>query len=143
MRMKPRRLPSPAPARPSGSAAGLLALALVVVVEGGCAAPMGAGAVAPTRTTPLDHVYSAATGKTCAIGRVTQGLTYCVEDEVTPAGVVHCYSSLGQPTCYDRRDPFPGGQRELASHGMSAPPAVAPPPAPPASAGPTAPAAMR
>ena len=141
MRMKPRRLPSPA--RPSGSAAGLLALALVVVVQGGCAVPMGAGAVAPTRTTPLDHVYSAATGKTCAIGRVSQGLTYCIEDEVTPPGVVHCYSSLGQPTCYDRRDPFPGGQRELASHGMSAPPAVAPPPAPPPSAGPTAPAAMR
>lgn len=137
MRIAPcRRLPSPA--RPPGSAARFHILALMLVLEGGCATPMGAGAVTPTRTTPIDHIYSAASGKTCAIGRVQNGLTYCIEDEVAPQGAVHCYSTLGQATCYDRRNPFPGGQRELASQSMQ-PPLAAPPPL----AGPSAPAAVR
>ena len=82
---------------------------------GGCAAAIGAGTVAVTDKTPIDHVYSLVTGKDCSMVRKERGLTYCVEDEKTPAVLVHCYPTLGEVTCYNQPDPFPGRQRKVGS----------------------------
>ena len=67
------------------------------------------------RKTPVDHIVSLVTGKDCSIVRQHRGLTYCVEDEVTPPVQVHCYPTIGEVTCYGEPDPFPGHQRELGS----------------------------
>ena len=122
----------PTPCRPCAEAqplAGWLCRhagpALMPMLESGCVAALGAGSIALTDKTPIDHVYSLVTGKDCSVVRSNQGLTYCLEDEVTPRLDVHCYPTLGETTCYDRRDPYPGGQRELASQSRPA----APPPA--------------
>ena len=62
-------LSSPRRIRLPGGTAGVLVLLLIPMLESGCVAALGAGSIALTDKTPLDHVYSAATGKTCAIGR--------------------------------------------------------------------------
>src|SRR5512132_2633215 len=77
-------------------------------LAGGCVAAVGAGTVAATGKTPVDHIVSLATGKDCSIVRQHRGLTYCVEDEVTPAVRVHCYPTIGAVGCYGEPDPFPG-----------------------------------
>lgn len=130
-------LSSPRRIRLPGGTAGVLVLLLIPMLESGCVAALGAGSIALTDKTPIDHVYSLATGKDCSVVRSNQGLTYCLEDEVTPRLDVHCYPTLGETTCYDRRDPYPGGQRELASQSR---PAASPPalPAPAASPPPVA-----
>jgi hypothetical protein len=93
-----------------------VALALIVIsMLGGCAAALGAGAVAATKKTPIDHVYSLFSGKDCSMARQERGLTYCVEDEVVPEVTVHCYPTIGEVTCYSVQDPFPGNQRKLGS----------------------------
>jgi hypothetical protein len=84
-------------------------------LAGGCVAAVGAGTVAATGKTPVDHVVSLATGKDCSIVRQHRGLTYCVEDEVTPPVRVHCYPTIGEVVCYGAPDPFPGHQREIGS----------------------------
>jgi hypothetical protein len=88
---------------------------LTLLVAGGCAAAIGAGTVAATDKTPVDHLVSLVTGKDCSIVRRYRGSTYCVEDEMTPPVRVHCYPTLGEVTCYAEPDPFPGGQRKLGS----------------------------
>ena len=93
----------------------LLTAAVVplAVLPGGCMAALGAGTVAATDKTPVDHVYSLVTGKDCSLIRKQRGLTYCVEDEIILETAVHCYPTLGEPTCYRTADPYPGGQREV------------------------------
>jgi hypothetical protein len=81
----------------------------------GCAAAIGAGSIVVSDKTPVDHVYSLVSGKDCSFVRKRQGLTYCSEDELTPPVLVHCYSTLGEPTCYSAPEPFPGNQRKLGS----------------------------
>jgi hypothetical protein len=81
----------------------------------GCVAAVGAGTVAATDKTPVDHIVSLVTRKDCSIVRQHRGLTYCVEDEVTPPVRVHCYPTIGEVSCYGEPDPFPGHQRELGS----------------------------
>lgn len=88
-------------------------LLLAALIPGGCAAGIGAGAIAATGKTPIDHLYSLASGKDCSLTRKQRGLTYCVEDEVVIETVVHCYSTLGEATCYRAADPYPGAQREM------------------------------
>jgi hypothetical protein len=88
---------------------------LILLVDGGCAAAIGAGTVAATDKTPVDHLVSLVTGKDCSVVRRQRGSTYCVEDEITPPVRVHCYPTLGEATCYAEPDPFPGGQRKLGS----------------------------
>lgn len=94
---------------------GLVAAVMLCLMAGGCAAAIGAGTVAATDKTPVDHLVSLVTGKDCSVIRQNRGLTYCVEDEVTPLVGVHCYPTLGEVSCYAEPDPFPGGQRELGS----------------------------
>ncbi len=49
-----------------------------------------------------DQAISLASGKDCAVNRITQGLTYCVEDEARPAQNIYCYRTLADVVCYDR-----------------------------------------
>jgi hypothetical protein len=88
---------------------------MLCLMAGGCVAAIGASTVAATDKTPVDHLVSLVTGKDCSVIRQNRGLTYCVEDEVTPLVRVHCYPTLGEVSCYDEPDPFPGGQRELGT----------------------------
>jgi hypothetical protein len=92
---------------------GVAATVMLCLMSGGCVAAIGAGTVAATNKMPIDHLVSLVTGKDCSVVRQHRGLTYCIEDEVTPAVRVHCYPTLGEVTCYAAPDPFPGGQREL------------------------------
>lgn len=39
--------------------------------------------------------------------RREKGLSYCVEEEVSPPES-YCYRTLGEVSCYDRPNPFPG-----------------------------------
>src|SRR5512147_2007345 len=92
-----------------------MTLTLCFMGGGGCVAALGAGSVVATDKTPIDHVVSLVTGKDCSIVRQHRGLTYCVEDEITPPVRVHCYPTIGEVSCYGEPDPFPGHQRELGS----------------------------
>ena len=92
---------------------GVAGAVVFCLMSGGCVAAIGAGTVAATNKTPIDHLVSLVSGKNCSVVRQHRGLTYCVEDEVTPAVRVHCYPTLGEVSCYAAPDPFPGGQREL------------------------------
>lgn len=49
-----------------------------------------------------DQAISLASGKNCAVNRISQGLTYCVEDEANPVQNVYCYRTLADVICYDR-----------------------------------------
>lgn len=94
----------------------LIAAAIpLAVLPGGCMAALGAGTVAATDKTPVDHVYSLVSGKDCSLIRKQRGLTYCVEDEIILETAVHCYPTLGETTCYQAADPYPGGQREVSA----------------------------
>lgn len=89
-------------------------LLLAALLPGGCAAAIGAGAIAATGKNPVDHLYSLVSGKDCSLVRKQRGLTYCVEDELVIETAVHCYPTLGEATCYRAADPYPGAQREMA-----------------------------
>jgi hypothetical protein len=97
------------------TAAGILLIAVCAGLQGGCAAAVGVGTIVTTGKTPVDHVYSWIAGKNCSMVRQHRGKTYCVEDEPEIPVVVHCYPTLGEVTCYDAPDPYPGGQRKLGS----------------------------
>ena len=107
--------PPPARRNPDASSIriGVAGAVMFCLISGGCVAAVGAGTVAATNKTPIDHLVSLVSGKDCSVVRQHRGLTYCVEDEVTPAVRVHCYPTLGEVSCYAAPDPFPGGQREL------------------------------
>jgi hypothetical protein len=118
----------------------VLVLAALVPLLTGCMPVAGAiagpslavGTTAATGKTPVDHVVSLVTGKDCSVLRNRQGLTYCREDEPTmPIGVI-CYRSLGDVACYDRRDPYNGGERPVVD--ARSPPLAGPPSDQPAAA---------
>lgn len=104
----------------------LAAALLAALLPGGCAAALGAGAIAATGKTPIDHLYSLATGKDCSLVRKQHDLTYCAEDQPEIALAVHCYPTLGEATCYRTADPYPGSQRELGLTPQPAHPPAAP-----------------
>ena len=64
----------------------------LLMLEGGTAAATG------KRLT--DQTISFASGKDCSVNRISQGLTYCVEDEAQPVQNIYCYRSLAEVTCY-------------------------------------------
>ena len=100
----------------------LCALGLVLGVSAcGEATIVDGASVVVTDKTLADHAISLYSGKHCSSVRLEQGLTYCVEDEKHIAPLVHCYSTLGGVTCYDRPDPYPGGQQELGQNDHNAP----------------------
>lgn len=94
---------------------GVLGAAAVVAALSACTemAVIEGATVVGTDKTMTDHAISLYKGKNCSTVRKEKGLSYCVEDEPNPAPKVHCYPTLGTPTCYDDPDPFPGGQQEI------------------------------
>jgi hypothetical protein len=110
--MNPFRFPAPSCARRFLLVA---AVPLMALQGGGCVAALGAGTVAATDKTPIDHVYSLVSGKDCSFVRKHRGLTYCAEDEIILETALHCYPTLGEITCYRTADPYPGGQGEVGA----------------------------
>lgn len=62
-----------------------------------------------------DQAISMASGKDCAVNRISQGLTYCVEDEALPTQNIYCYRSLADVVCYDRPQNG-GGQQKIGEN---------------------------
>ena len=92
-----------------------LAVVAVVAGLGGCTGfgfVEGASVIA-TDKTMLDNAISLLSGKDCSTVRKEAGRTYCVEDEPNPTAAVHCYKTIGDVTCYDRPDPYGGGQQKV------------------------------
>jgi hypothetical protein len=117
---RPRPFPATVRVRLASALACVLVPVMLSASLAGCAAALGAGTVALTDKTPVDHVASLISGKDCSTVRRQRGLTYCVEDETIPPVLVHCYPTLGEATCYAQPDPFPGRQRKLGSEPAAA-----------------------
>lgn len=88
---------------------------VVVLVLGGCTdfGIFESASVMTTDKTVLDNAISLLSGKDCSTVRREAGRTYCVEDEPNPTPAIHCYKTLGEVTCYDRPDPYGGGQQKV------------------------------
>ncbi len=91
---------------------------VVLAAISGCAnipALAGAEGVSAvlTKKTVTDQIVSFTSGKNCSTARVDRGQSYCVEDEINPPPKVYCYRTLGSVSCYDRPDPYKGGQKAL------------------------------
>jgi len=80
----------------------LLMLAGCDLVTEGVAA-VSVGSVSTIGRTPVDAVYSLATGKDCSAVRMDQGKTYCRPTEPLPDVLPYCTRSLGVVDCW--RDP--------------------------------------
>jgi hypothetical protein len=74
---------------------------------------IGVGSIAVIQRSPLDALYSAATGKDCSIVRLEQGKTYCRPVEPPPEPLPYCTRSLALADCW--RDPasLPDHPRDL------------------------------
>ena len=73
----------------------------------------GVGSIAVMQRSPIDALYSIASGKDCSIVRLEQNKSYCRPAEPPPEAPPYCTRSLGVPDCW--RDParLPGHPREL------------------------------
>lgn len=69
-----------------------------------------------TKKTVGDHLVSIVSGKDCSSLRSAKGLHYCVEDEPVPEPTVHCYRTLGNISCYEKRDPYQTGEKEVGDN---------------------------
>jgi hypothetical protein len=67
------------------------------------AALFGIGSIVVIQRSPLDALYSAASGRDCSIVRLDQGKSYCRPVEPPPAPEPYCTRSLGTSDCW--RDP--------------------------------------
>lgn len=82
----------------------------VLMLLGGCGADpvtlttvvvgTTAGSVAVMQRTPIDAVYSLATGKDCSVVRLDQGKSYCRPTEPPPPAQPYCTRSLGVTDCW-------------------------------------------
>lgn len=63
----------------------------------------GVGSIAVMQRSPVDAVYSLATGKDCSIVRLEQNKTYCRPVDPPPEPPPYCTRSLGVADCW--RDP--------------------------------------
>jgi hypothetical protein len=100
----------------------LLLLNLLLLT--GCAvtettgAIVGVGAfaisVATIQRSPVDALYSLATGRDCSIVRLDQGLTYCRPVEPKPEPPEFCTRSLAGVNCWADPDTVPGHPRGVA-----------------------------
>lgn len=68
----------------------------------------GAASVAVIGRTPIDAVYSAATGKDCSVVRLDRGQTYCRPTEPPPQAQPYCTRSLGVVDCWADPAAVPG-----------------------------------
>ena len=85
------------------------ALCLLVLLSGCGADPVTlaatavgvtAGSVAVIQRTPVDAVWSLATGKDCSAVRLDQGKSYCRPVEPLPEVPPYCTRSLGVADCW-------------------------------------------
>jgi hypothetical protein len=72
------------------------------------------GTVAVIQRTPVDAVYSLATGRDCSMVRLDQGKSYCRPVEPKPEPPPFCTRSLGSVDCWQDRDTMPGNTRGVA-----------------------------
>lgn len=84
-----------------------------LLVVGSAISMMGTGKTIP------DHVVSQVLNKDCAAQRVTDGFDKICLDENPPTTVAqaapsYCYRTLGNITCYDKRDPYAARATEVA-----------------------------
>lgn len=75
---------------------------------------VGIGSIAIIGRTPMDAVYSAATGRDCSIVRLDKGQSYCRPVDPPPGRPAFCTRSLGVVDCW--RDPaaLPGDPAQVA-----------------------------
>jgi hypothetical protein len=66
-----------------------------------------AGSVAVIQRTPLDALWSLATGRDCSAVRLDAGQSYCRPTEPPPAPVPYCTRSLGVADCWADPDGHP------------------------------------
>jgi hypothetical protein len=66
-----------------------------------------AGSVAVIHRTPLDALWSLASGRDCSAVRLDQGKSYCRPPELPPAPVPYCTRSLGVADCWADPDGHP------------------------------------
>lgn len=85
---------------------GLTPEAWVTIVGG-----VTVGSVAILGRTPIDAIYSVATGKDCSAVRLEKGQTYCRPEEAPPAPQPYCTRSLGVVNCWQAQT---GEQRPVA-----------------------------
>ncbi|HTW72812.1 MAG TPA: hypothetical protein VME47_23250 [Acetobacteraceae bacterium] len=85
------------------------ALTMLVLLSGCGADPVtlttvvmgtGAGSIAVMQRTPVDAVYSLATGKDCSVVRLDQGKSYCRPVKPAPSPQPYCTRSLGVTDCW-------------------------------------------
>jgi hypothetical protein len=72
------------------------------------------GSVTTIQRTPLDAVYSAATGKDCSVVRLDQGKSYCRPTEPPPDSPPYCTRSLGVVDCWADPAALPDRPPEVA-----------------------------
>jgi hypothetical protein len=63
---------------------------------------------------PVDAVYSAATGKDCSVVRLDQGLSYCRPVDPPPEPPPFCTRSLGAANCWADPASLPGQPTPVA-----------------------------
>ncbi len=66
-----------------------------------------AGSVAVIQRTPIDALWSLATGKDCSAVRLDRGQSYCRPVEPPPGPVPYCTRSLGVADCWADPDGHP------------------------------------
>jgi hypothetical protein len=87
---------------------------ITTAVIGGTAAT-----VVAIQRTPLDAVYSLATGKDCSMVRLDQGKTYCRPVEPPPEPPSFCTRSLGVVNCWQDPSTLPGNTTPVADGPMA------------------------
>ena len=95
-----------------------IAVIACIVLLSGCELAAGVESVAlmASETTLSDHIISLSSGKDCSWVRREKGLHYCKEDEPLIRPNIYCYNTLGRVTCYDRPDPYGGGQQKVGDN---------------------------
>ncbi len=92
-------------------------LVMLAAISGCSMIPTFAGAegvsAVLTKKTVTDQIVSFTSGKNCSTVRVSRGQSYCAEDEINAPPKVYCYRTLGSVSCYDRLDPYKGGQKAV------------------------------
>lgn len=97
---------------------GALLIAGCNTTPGLVAAPVVAGvavgSIAVLGRSPVDAVYSVATGRDCSIVRLDEGKTYCRQPEPPPGTQEFCSRSLGVVDCWTDPLALPDHPRGVA-----------------------------
>ena len=67
-----------------------------------------AGSVAVMHRTPIDALWSLATGRDCSVVRLDQGKSYCKPKEPPPEPPPYCTQTLGVANCWSDPEHMPG-----------------------------------